>query len=67
MTPDFGPSKTVRTRWKYANRRVSIRRFIASIKSVISILRVQRKPKYLAECTPEQKVVFMALLAGDGR
>lgn len=67
---DYGPSKSVRRRWRKASRRVAIRIFIARLAEDITMLRRvlmgPRKPRYLSDCTPEQKSVFLALLAGGG-
>jgi hypothetical protein len=78
MTPDFGASKTVRNRWKKGagiramKRRLyrlvrSARASRESVSAALAMLRRPRKPRTLAECSPAQKAVFIALLNGQGR
>lgn len=82
MTPtlDYGPHPSVRARWRKGSHIRALKRYgekaclavvesVASFRAALSLLvsRGGRLPRHLHECSPEQKVVYVALLAGDGR
>lgn len=78
MMIDYGPSPSVRARWKKGagiramKRRLyrlvrSARASRESVSAALAMLRRPRKPRTLAECSPAQKAVFIALLNGQGR
>lgn len=79
MTPslDYGAAPEVRARWRKGSHIRVAKRYgrkiclavvesVASFRAALSLL-VSRKPRRLAECSREQKAVYLALLAGDGR
>lgn len=78
ITPDYGPAPSVRARWRRGARIRAVKRyaskFIASFKeglgsvsAAVGVFRTHRKPRRVVDMSPEQKVIFMALLSGDGR
>ncbi len=79
LAPDYGAHPSVRARWRNGSHIRAVKRYVrkaclavvesvASFRAALSLLvRPAVKPRHLHECTSEQKIVFVALLSGDGR
>jgi len=75
---DYGPSPAVRARWNTGSRLRAVKRYVwkalrsikeglGSVRAFAAMMRPIRKPKRVVDMSPEQKVIFVAMLSGDGR
>jgi len=66
--PRWSRGARIRAVKRYASKFIaSFKEGLGSVSAAVAVFRSYRKPRRVVDMSREQKAVFIALLAGDGR